>query len=162
MEDYEALLDPGRSPAVIVTTHDGRRRSGCLVTYTSPCSMVPPLYGVWLSTLNLTHEVAARAPALAVHFLTEANLPLAELFGGSSGYDRDKFAAAEVTDGPDGIPLLAGTAGHLVGRITARLGTGDHTLHVLDPFEVHATPGTGRRLTFDDVRHIEPGRLPAQ
>lgn len=162
MEDYEALLDPGRSPAVIVTTVAGGRRSGCLVTYTSPCSMAPPLYGVWLSVLNLTHEVAARAPALAVHFLDRQNLPLAELFGGTSGYDHDKFRGAELHEGPDGLPVLAGTAGYLLGRVTARLGTGDHTLHVLDPFEVRAAGRSGPRLTFDDVRHIQPGRQAAR
>ena len=36
---------------------------------------------MWLSRLNLTYRVAQLASHLAVHFLTEGDRELAELFG---------------------------------------------------------------------------------
>jgi len=157
---YERLLQRVDTPAVVVTTAVGEARSGCLVTFASPCSMEPPRFAVWLSTVNRTHEVAMGAPALAVHFLAERHRPTAELFGSETGYATDKFARCAWSTGPEGLPVLDDCVGWFVGRVVERLPTGDHTLHVLAPVaaELRQTDD-GRALGLREVRDIPPGRL---
>jgi flavin reductase (DIM6/NTAB) family NADH-FMN oxidoreductase RutF len=160
MTPYERLLDRVDTPAVVVTTAVGETRSGCLVTFASPCSMEPPRFGVWLSTVNRTYELAAGASALAVHFLSEAHRPTAELFGGETGFEIDKFARCGWSPGPEGLPVLDDCVGWFVGRIVEWLPTGDHTLHVLAPVAAEVRePGEGRVLGLREVRDISPGRL---
>ena len=66
-------------PMLIVTTVDQEERAGCLVGFSTQCSIGPPRYLVCLSDKNRTTRVAARAVALAVHFVPEAARDLAEL-----------------------------------------------------------------------------------
>lgn len=158
MTPYEQLLERVDTPALVVTTAVGDDRAGCLVTFASPCSMEPPRFGVWLSTLNRTHELAAGASAFGVHFLSSQQLQVAELFGSQSGYEVDKFAECPWSEGPEGVPLLADCAGWFVGRVVERLPTGDHTLHVLAPVAAQLNV-QAEQLGLRDVRHITPGRL---
>ena len=162
MTPYERLLERVDTPAIVVTTAVGPTRSGCLVTFATPCSMEPPRFAVWLSTLNQTHEVAAGAAALAVHFLAEKHVATAELFGGTTGYESDKFDRCRWSTGPEGLPLLDDCAGWFVGRVVERLPTGDHTLCVLAPVAAQVLTDEDGGLGLRDVRHITPGRLPSE
>ena len=146
-------LDP---QMYVVTTVAGSERSGCLVGFTTQCSMEPPRVLVCLSQLNHTHGVAERAELLAVHALDSDQHPLAELFGGETGDEVDKFAQCEWHAGPDGLPLLAGVPRILVGRILERVPLGDHTGHLLEPLQVLTGSGDAD-LTLQQVEDIDPG-----
>jgi hypothetical protein len=52
-----------------------------------------------------------RASRLAVHALTRADRALAELFGGETGDDIDKFSRCDWIAAGDGTPILS-QAGH--------------------------------------------------
>jgi flavin reductase (DIM6/NTAB) family NADH-FMN oxidoreductase RutF len=161
---YERVIEPVDPPAVIVTCASGGNRAGCLVTFNAPCSIEPPRYAVWLSHRNQTYRVALEADELIVHMLTDADLPLAEFFGGVSGMTEDKFARVPWTD-RGGTPLLRGASGGwLRGRILSRgpgreeMG-GDHSCFVLAPTAAEGSgSGTGRLLRQSDVQHIQPGQ----
>lgn len=154
---YEAFalhLDP---PMAIVTTvgSDGER-SGCLVGFATQCSIEPPRHLVCISVLNHTHGVAATADLLAVHLVPRASMPLAQLFGGETGDEVDKFTRCAWTPGPGGVPLLDDCPARFVGRVLDRVPQlGDHTGYLLEP--VQAEGGPGDHLTYDDVRHLEAG-----
>ncbi|HEY1699387.1 MAG TPA: flavin reductase family protein [Trebonia sp.] len=169
IDAYERVIAPVDPAAVIVTCASGTDRAGCLVTFSSPCSVDPPRYAVWLSHRNRTYHVALEADELLVHMLTHADLPLAEYFGGVSGRREDKFASVPWTD-RDGIPLLGTHGGWLRGRVLSRVPGrgetgGDHTCFVLTPVTVEPaaagpamSPAATRPLRMSDLRHVSPGQ----
>ena len=153
--DLAARLD---YPMVVVTAYDGTERAGCLVGFATQCSIDPERFLVCLSDKNRTHRVAAGARTLAVHLLPAGRRDLAELFGGETGDEVDKFARCAWHDGPDGVPVLDGVAGWFAGRVVDRYVLGDHTGLLLSPVEGDAgDAGDGAYLTFQAVRDMEPG-----
>lgn len=149
-----ASLDTAMS---VVTTQAGGERAGCLVGFQAQCSIEPNRYVVWLSKANHTYRVALRAGHLAVHFLTEDDRDLAELFGSVSGDDVDKLARCEWTAGAGDVPVLARCPNHFVARRIAILDEGsDHVCVVVEPVEVRSA-GPFRPLRLSQVADIEPG-----
>ena len=161
-DEYERVIEAVDPIAVIVTCASGGDKAGCLVTYSTPCSIQPPRYAAWLSHRNHTYQVALEASELIVHMLTHADLPLAEFFGGVSGKNQDKFARVRSSDS-GGAPLLEVSGGWLRGRILSRVPGreemgGDHTCFVLAPTAAGGGNGSGRPLRLSDVKHIHPGQ----
>jgi flavin reductase (DIM6/NTAB) family NADH-FMN oxidoreductase RutF len=160
---YERVIEPVDPVAVIVTCASGGDKAGCLVTFSAPCSVEPPRYAVWLAHRNHTYHVALSADELTVHMLTRADLPMAEIFGGVSGMDEDKFGQVAWSD-CDGTPLLRVSGGWLRGRILSRVPGreetgGDHTCFVLAPVAAaQGGSGSSRALRQSDVQHIRPGQ----
>jgi flavin reductase (DIM6/NTAB) family NADH-FMN oxidoreductase RutF len=134
---FDALAAALDTAVVVVTVAapDGGERAGCLVGFHSQCSIEPRRYAVWLSKVNHTYRVALLAEHVAVHPLGAGDRDLAELFGGRTGDDVDKFARCDWEPGPGGVPLLAGRAGgRVVLRRTALLDVGgDHSCLVGEP-----------------------------
>lgn len=151
-DDFVAGLDP---PVFVVTTYDGRQRSGCLVGFATQASIDPPRFLVCLSTSNQTWRVAQRAPLLAVHVLDGDDHGLADLFGGQTGDEVDKFAHCAWHEGPGGVPLLDHAPRHLVGRVIERIPLGDHVGHLLEAVEVDAA--AAEPLSLDQVEDIDAG-----
>ncbi|GAB7184401.1 flavin reductase family protein [Kitasatospora sp. Ki12] len=150
--DFAALLDY----PVYVVTAAGREPAGCLVGFAGQCSIRPARFVVWVSKANHTHAVALAAEVLAVHLLPHDHR-LAELFGGRTGDDTDKFARVEWYRGPHGAPILAEAPAWFVGRVLDRADWGDHTGLLLAPVVVHTPPGAVPVSSFRDVADIEAG-----
>jgi flavin reductase (DIM6/NTAB) family NADH-FMN oxidoreductase RutF len=87
-------------PMFIVTTAADGERAGCLVGFATQCSIDPPRFLVCISEKNRTFRLAARAAALAVHFVPEDAADLVDLFGARTGDEVDKFALCEWRPGP--------------------------------------------------------------
>lgn len=155
--DFDALVGALDYPMYIVTCTDGTRLAGCLVGFAAQCSIAPPRFMVWLSDKNHTCEVARGAEVLAVHRLTTAQKDLARLFGGTTGFDADKFAGCRCHAGPRGVPVLDDCPGWFAGEILAREVTGDHVAHLLRPIAAAAGGEAGRQLGFQEVRDLSPG-----
>ncbi|MFH9670822.1 flavin reductase family protein [Streptomyces sp. NPDC017405] len=119
----------------VVTAVAGGERAGCLVGFASQCSIRPPRFVVWLSKANRTYRVAGAAQHLTVHLLTRDQRDLAELFGGETGDETDKFARTGWREGHAGAAVLDGVAAWFVGIVLDRVDGGDHVGHVLDPVE---------------------------
>lgn len=126
-EAFEDLMAAANPPLVIVTTSAEGQPAGCLVGFHVQSSIQPSQYCVWLSKANHTYRVALRATHLAVHFVSEDDVDLAEHFGTTTGEDTDKFAGLSFETGPGGVPLLTALPQRLVGARTAMLDlSGDH------------------------------------
>jgi flavin reductase (DIM6/NTAB) family NADH-FMN oxidoreductase RutF len=142
---------------IVVTTAVGGERAGCLVGFHAQSSIDPRRYTVWLSKANHTYRVAIRASHLAVHFLTEHDVPLAERFGTLTGDTTDKFDGIAVADGPGSVPLLAACPNRFAARRIALLDEGgDHVCVVLEPVQT-SSGGRFAPLSLARVRHLEPG-----
>jgi flavin reductase (DIM6/NTAB) family NADH-FMN oxidoreductase RutF len=144
-------------PLFIVTAADGDRREGCVIGFATQCSFHPARFLACLSRENRTYRFALGVAALAVHLVPRERKDLAELFGGQTGDDIDKFAQCAWHPGPRGLPILDGCPSWFAGTICARHDLGDHVGFLLDPFEVRHDPA-GDIVFFQSVKDdIEPG-----
>jgi flavin reductase (DIM6/NTAB) family NADH-FMN oxidoreductase RutF len=142
---------------LIVTTAAGGERAGCLVGFASQVSIKPPRFLVCLSVKNRTFRVAQDARVLVVHFVTDQDTEAAELFGGETGDEVDKFARWRWRPGPEGAPIVL--ENWFAGRVLKRLDFGDHHGFLLEPIEGEAGGGDST-LTFHRAKRIEPGHEP--
>jgi flavin reductase (DIM6/NTAB) family NADH-FMN oxidoreductase RutF len=152
---FQELVGHLDYPMVIVTAAADGERSGCLVGFSTQCSLDPPRYLVCISRANHTSAVAARSEHLAVHVLDRIDRPLSELFGEQTGDQVDKFGQCSWAE-HHGVPVLDGPKAWFVGRVLDRLPLGDHVGHLLEPVEVRLPDGVDL-LTFQQVRDMEPG-----
>jgi flavin reductase (DIM6/NTAB) family NADH-FMN oxidoreductase RutF len=143
-------------PMLVITAMAEGERAGCLVGFSTQCSIDPPRFLVCLSDKNRTFRVAERATALAVHVLGPESLEVARLFGSETGDEDDKFARCRWEEGPRGLPILQDCHRWFAGKIVERWVLGDHAGYVLEPFAAHAGRTEGL-LTFSQVKHLDPG-----
>jgi flavin reductase (DIM6/NTAB) family NADH-FMN oxidoreductase RutF len=146
-------------PMFVVTTAatDDGERSGCLVGFSTQCSIHPPRYLVCLSEKNHTAGVARRASHLALHLVPRQRYDIAALFGEETGEEIDKFEHVVWSEGPGGAPLLDECPIRFVGRIHDRVGSlGDHIGYVLDPVLAEGVSADDY-LRFVDMGDMEPG-----
>jgi flavin reductase (DIM6/NTAB) family NADH-FMN oxidoreductase RutF len=153
---FHSLVSNLNYPMYIVTAAADGERDGCLVGFATQASIHPPRLLVLLSKANRTFRLAQSSDTLAVHFLGRANRGLAALFGEETGDDVDKFAGCEWRGGPDGLPLLSGTRGWMVGTIIERFDAGDHVPHLLTVLSAEID-SPGEQLDFQTVRGLHPG-----
>ena len=92
---FDSLVGDLDYPMFIVTATAGDDRAGCLIGFATQTSIDPQRFLVCLSRRNRTYRVARRTDLLGVHFVPSEAADLAELFGGATGDEVDKFAAAK-------------------------------------------------------------------
>ena len=150
-----ATIDP---PMVIVTTRAGDEMDGCLVGFSTQCSIDPLHFLVCLSTANRTYEIARRAQTLVVHMLHDnaQDLSLARLFGEETGHDVDKLAACHWEPGPDGVPVIQ-SCDWFGGPIVSRVNLGDHVGFALDVRFGTAVRTSEPYLGLAGVRDLDAG-----
>src|SRR5947207_5205436 len=107
-EGLGAIMSVLDAPLVVVTAAQAQERAGCLVGFHCQSSIEPSRYGVWLSKANHTYRVPLQSTHLAIHFLTAADLWLAERFGTLTRDRTDKLAGLPVRPGPGPgqVPVL--------------------------------------------------------
>src|SRR3954462_8022729 len=100
-ETFQRLVAQLDYPMFIATVAAGGERSGCLVGFATQVSIRPGRFLVCLSEKNHTFRVAQRATHVGVHFVPAEREDLAELFGGETGDEVDKFARTSWHEGPE-------------------------------------------------------------
>ena len=156
---FNSLVGDLDYPMFVVTACADGERSGCLIGFATQASIDPSRFLVCLSHRNRTYRVGQRTDLLAVHFVPAERNDVAELFGGETGDEVDKFERCEWRPGPGGTPLLDACPNRFVGRVLERLDAGDHDALLLEP--VAAKRGTAAdEFTFHRAKRIEPGHEP--
>ncbi len=152
---FGRLVDDLDYPMFVVSAASGDDVDGCLVGFTSQCSIDPPRFAVFLSKRNRTYELAREARTLVVHRVRAGRHDLAEHFGGvTEKDDPGKLAEWPWVPGPDGAPVIEG-CDWFAGRVEGHFDAGDHVAFVLAPFAGEYR-GEGQ-LGFQDARDIEAG-----
>jgi flavin reductase (DIM6/NTAB) family NADH-FMN oxidoreductase RutF len=141
---------------LVTTTAASGERSGCLVGFSTQCSIDPPRFIVCLSDKNHTTRIASAADALAVHFPPADAVDLAKLFGSETGDDIDKFSRCRWHTGPLGLPIIDQCRRWFVGTILERHKLGDHVAFILEAVQA-CDQGDSETLTFNDVKQLDPG-----
>lgn len=142
-------------PLYVATTAVDDERSGCLIGFATQCSVRPPRFLACLSRKNHTLALALRAELIAVHVVDEANREIAELFGGETGDEVDKFSRTR-WHYAHGVPILDACERWFVGSILERIDLGDHIGFLLKPLEAEPHPAVDQ-LTFQQAHDIEAG-----
>jgi flavin reductase (DIM6/NTAB) family NADH-FMN oxidoreductase RutF len=155
-ETFHELVGNLEYPMFIVTARAGDEPLGCLIGFATQTSIDPPRFAVGLSHNNRTFRHGKDAPVLGVHCVPEDADDLAELFGGETGDEVDKFARSAWHEGPEGVPILDACANWFVGRVLWRRDAGDHDLFLLEPIAAARDGGEGE-FTFPRAKRIEPG-----
>jgi flavin reductase (DIM6/NTAB) family NADH-FMN oxidoreductase RutF len=155
---FEQLVATLDYPLYVVTTAFERQPAGCLIGFATQCSIHPPRFLACISKKNHTFSLAVRAPTLAVHIIDKKNKRIAELFGGETGDDVDKFSRVS-WHFVHGAPVVDACDRWFVGSVLEQIDLGDHVGFLLEPIdtEQHAT---SEQLTFQKARDIEPGHKP--
>ena len=156
MEAFDELMADLDPAMLIVTVAEGEEREGCLVGFGTAAGVNPRRFIACLSKRNRTFDLALRAGAMAVHAVPAGAGELAELFGGETGDEVDKFARCEWREGPLGLPVLERCGSWFAGRVLGSLDTGDHVAFLVEP--VAAERGPDREfLRLRAATRIEPG-----
>jgi flavin reductase (DIM6/NTAB) family NADH-FMN oxidoreductase RutF len=155
---FQSIVGRIDYPMYIVTALAGEERDGCLVGFTTQCSIHPPRFLVCMSDKNRTTRLLEQGggDAMVVHLVPEDGQQILELFGAETGDETDKFERCEWSPGPDGIPLLVDCPSWFAGRILERVPLGDHIGHVLEPF-AGDDPSSGGWFPFSRAKELEPG-----
>ncbi len=142
---------------LVVTTEAQGHQAGCLVGFATQASINPPRFLVGLSRANHTFGVASRSNHLAVQVLSRRDTALAELFGGETEDEIDKFDRCAWHSGPAGMPILDDALAWMVGETLDRIDLGDHVGYVLQPVDAWFAEGNGELIRFADVMDMDPG-----
>jgi flavin reductase (DIM6/NTAB) family NADH-FMN oxidoreductase RutF len=143
-------------PMYIVTTAAAGERAGCLVGFSTQCSIDPVHFLVCLSNKNRTYRVAQNAQLVAVHLVPSSAEELVALFGSETGDEIDKFEHCAWHEGPEGVPILDDCPNWFAGRVVHRLPTGDHDALLLDPIDGGANDDPSQ-FDFHRAKRFEPG-----
>ncbi|MEA2145113.1 MAG: hypothetical protein QOG59_700 [Solirubrobacteraceae bacterium] len=144
---------------LVVTAVCDDERSGCLVGFATQVSIDPGRFLVCISDKNRTYRVARQAKALVVHFVPADQGELAELFGGETGDEIDKFARVDWRPGPGGAPIVTALENWFAGQVIDQFDFGDHHGFLLGPIAGQSGRGEGS-FTFHRAKRIEPGHEP--
>jgi flavin reductase (DIM6/NTAB) family NADH-FMN oxidoreductase RutF len=155
-ETFQRLVAQLDYPMFIATVAAGGERAGCLIGFATQCSIHPPRFLAGISDKNRTFRVAKDADSMAIHLVPENAVGLAELFGGETGDELDKFTRCRWRAGPGGVPLLDDCPNRFVGHILERIDFGDHLGMVLEPFFAEEDEDSGQ-LGFHRAKRIDPG-----
>ena len=155
-ETFQRLVAQLDYPMFIATVAAAGERAGCLVGFATQCSIHPARFLAGISDKNRTYRVAQDADSMAIHIVPANAGELAELFGGETGDELDKFERCAWRPGPGEVPLLGDCPNRFVGRILERIDFGDHTGMVLEPFYADEDEASGQ-LGFHRAKRIEPG-----
>jgi flavin reductase (DIM6/NTAB) family NADH-FMN oxidoreductase RutF len=155
-QNFQKLVTQLDYPMFIATVATSEERAGCLIGFATQCSINPARFLAGISDKNHTYRVAQGAGAMGIHLVPEDATELAELFGGETGDEVDKFERSAWRPGPDGVPLLDDCPNRFVGRIVQRMDFGDHTGMVLEPFFAEFEEPEGQ-FTFHRAKRIHPG-----
>jgi flavin reductase (DIM6/NTAB) family NADH-FMN oxidoreductase RutF len=155
-ESFQRLVAQLDYPMFIATVAAGGERAGCLIGFATQCSIHPARFLAGISDKNRTFRVASGADSMAIHLVPENATELAELFGGETGDEVDKFERCEWRPGPGGVPLPDGCPNRFAGRVLERVDFGDHIGFVLEPFFAEEDEESGQ-LGFHRAKRIDPG-----
>jgi len=155
---FDTIAAAVNPPMVVVTARADDEMDGCLVGFSTQCSIDPTRYLVCLSKANRTYEIACEATNLVVHLLPDnaIGLWLARIFGELTADAADKLSMCAWGPGPNGAPVIA-SCDWFGGAILDRVDLGDHVGFVLDVDSGNATRVTDAYLGYSSVRSLEAG-----
>jgi 3-hydroxy-9,10-secoandrosta-1,3,5(10)-triene-9,17-dione monooxygenase reductase component len=147
-----ALGTFGTGVTVITTRDDSGKLYGVTVSSFNSVSLAPPLI-LWSQSRSApSNPVFQRAPHFVVNVLAAHQSDLSNRF---ARFSEDKFDGVDYSCTEDGLPVLAGTAGHFLCRNEYQLYGGDHTIFLARVLSFNHETDT-RPLFFWRGQYLRP------
>ena len=142
--DFRAAMARFPSGVVVATTmdRDGRPRGFTASAFCS-VSLSPPMVLLCLGRDAECHEAFVSARRLAISILAPGQDAVALRFATRGA---DKFAGADIIDGPAGLPVVREAAALLDCRLHQAFPGGDHTILLCDVADVALAGAAGAGL----------------
>jgi flavin reductase (DIM6/NTAB) family NADH-FMN oxidoreductase RutF len=152
-----SILDDGDKAVYVVTSCDGTRTSGMIVTWVTAASLIPERKRLVLvvSPHHYTTQVLVHSRTFVLHQLAHDQAHLVPTFGLWSSREVNKFAQLAVEWDDRGIPILPGTCGWVRGNMIAHIDGGDR-LVVLADVEKEEGAAHRRPLFVRELAHALP------
>jgi flavin reductase (DIM6/NTAB) family NADH-FMN oxidoreductase RutF len=134
LKQTHRLLSPG--PVTLLTSQYRGQPNIMAVAWAAPLSLDPPLIGVAIHPVRLTHEFVSKTDTFALNVPHLDLIAATHKCGTLSGREvekGDKFVAAGLTQAePAQIdpPLIAECIGHLECMVIDRVSRGDHDFFI--------------------------------
>ena len=123
----------------VVSAHDGKKDTGCIVNSVCQVADNPLRVSVCINKANYTHEVAAKTGVLNVNCLSvEAPFTVFRQFGFQSGRTADKFGddAKTAPRSANGLIVLPKYANAFMSlKVTSTVDLGSHTMFLCEVTE---------------------------
>jgi flavin reductase (DIM6/NTAB) family NADH-FMN oxidoreductase RutF len=135
------ILDEGKREIFLITAADADDQlSGMIITWVSPAGLVPDQKRIMmaLSPTNHTTQVLLKETRFAIHLLRKSQVSLVPIFGTKSSRDVNKFENVEYIL-EDGLPIIAGTCGWMIGKVVSTMEAGDRIIVLADIEQDEAT-----------------------
>ena len=154
-ESFDDLMSMLDYPVFVVTSQANGVPAGCLVAFATQTGVESPRFLVGVAKNSHTFAVASRSQHLAVHALARHQRVLAELFGGQTGHQINKFDRCSWRAGPEGMPILDDAIAWFVGRTVNWMDTGDHVAYLLEPVATWVPENFEDPLYLSDIDDID-------
>lgn len=145
-------------PIVAVTSSSEGRANGMIANSAQRASLVPsrPRLSLYVSKLNLTHDLVYASGVVGVHLLRPDQFELVRRLGLRTGRDGDKLEGLDVWRGETGCPMLHDVHSAFDCRVVNAMDAGAATFFLADVVE--ARGGDGHVMTSEDFRaHVPDG-----
>ena len=114
---------------IIVTCSDDDFDNGCTLSWHSPVSFDPFLYGIFLAKKRKSYEMINKSRQFCINFPTSDMEELAMYFGTKSGRNEDKFKEGNVEkESCEELlcPRIKGCSAYLECKVDDIIEVGDH------------------------------------
>lgn len=141
VEDLKEFNRKFVTGVTVVTTKDADDRPrGLAVSAYMPISLEPPLVAVCVQKSSSTYPSLFESQHLGINIIANTQLAVVDRFASKSD---DKFATIDWHAGPEGSPLIRGSAASIEAEIKERFRAKTHVLIVA-------------QVTYLEISHLEP------
>ncbi len=133
MSEFESLEVSGvlsqiSHPVAIITTRQGEKINGMTAAWVAQTSIDPPIVYVSISPMRYTWEMIENSDHFGVSLLSYGQEEIAEIFGTTSGRDRNKFGILGIEPfiAMEDIPLIPSSVAAFVCKKMKCVEMGDH------------------------------------
>jgi flavin reductase (DIM6/NTAB) family NADH-FMN oxidoreductase RutF len=139
--DFRGAMRALAGGVSVITVGKGSDISGMTVTSVSSLSVDPPTLIVSVNRQSSSWPLLTRYGAFGVNILTAEQLDIAERFSGKDGAKgAARFAGAQWTTGPSGVPLLVGALAAIDCEVEEIIERHSHAIVIGRVLGVQATP----------------------
>lgn len=143
----------------VVTTMDGDRPVGCVANSAMQISAEPPTIAVSINKQNFTHDSIVKNGTFALSIMPENIDPkVIGTFGFMSSRDTDKFAETDYQMIED-LPVIGGTAGHFICKMTKSMDCGTHTVFLGEVVDCDIL-AKEKPMTYEYYHKVIKGKAP--
>ncbi len=122
----------------IITARHGDRETGMLASWIMQAGFEPPMISLAVRKDRYLVDWLTTGATVVVNVLADGQKEMLRHFGKGFEPDEPAFDGIELARSPQGVPVLAHSAGHLECAIRRHVDSGDHRIFLAEVVGGHA------------------------